>query len=324
MSRTVYKYRANTATDDNKVRRDIKTLLSHQLYAASFDSLNDPFETSAELPPDDKPGNEWVIGIKQMAYSAGVYSLIKPLDNETFPCSELMWAHYADSHKGFCIEYDLDILCQHYGDGFNVISELNVQYQANRPDISPDGDIDDALHSIFGIKSKAWEYENEYRIVFGSAGLKPVPKNAVKAIYFGLRMDLNQRRQIINGLKDDNIKFYQIERIENTYQLKATRLMFEYDYTIVDEEHLALVDNYTILYKSTNKDKGSIIEFIQLFRKEKTKKTNITIIDDERVMDIIDRSRNTWSSTERDIITNHWIAFSSFEAPDSVWMYPEK
>lgn len=184
MSRTVYKYRANTATDDNKVRRDIKTLLSHQLYAASFDSLNDPFETSAELPPDDKPGNEWVIGIKQMAYSAGVYSLIKPLDNETFPCSELMWAHYADSHKGFCIEYDLDILCQHYGDGFNVISELNVQYQANRPDISPDGDIDDALHSIFGIKSKAWEYENEYRIVFGSAGLKPVPKNAVKAIYF--------------------------------------------------------------------------------------------------------------------------------------------
>ena len=87
MSRTVYKYRANIATDDNNVRRDIKTLLSHQLYAASFDSLNDPFETSVELPPDDKPGNEWVIGIKQMAYSAVVYSLIKPLDNETFPCS---------------------------------------------------------------------------------------------------------------------------------------------------------------------------------------------------------------------------------------------
>lgn len=100
--------------------------------------------------------------------------------------------------------------------------------------------------------------------------------------------------------------------------------MFEYDYTIVDEKHLTLVDNYTILYKSSNKDKGSIIEFIQLFRKEKTKKTNITIIDDERVMDIINRSRNTWSSTERDIITNHWIAYSSFDAPDSVWMYPEK
>ena len=324
MSRTVYKYRANTAADDNNVRRDIKTLLSHQLYAASFDSLNDPFETSAELPPDDKPGNGWVIEIKRLVYSAGVYSLIKPLKNEIFPCNELMWAHYADSHKGFCIEYDLDILCQQYGDGFDVISELNVEYQTNRPYISPEGNIDDALEKIFGIKSNAWEYENEYRIVFGSTGLKQVPKNAVKAIYFGLRMDVNQRRQIIDGLKNDNIDFYQIERIDNTYQLKATRLMFEYDYTIVDEKHLTLVDNYTILYKSSNKDKGSIIEFIQLFRKDKTKKTNITIIDDERVMDIIDRSRDTWSLTEKVIITNHWIAYSPFEAPDSVWMYPEK
>lgn len=324
MSRIAYKYRANIVANDDSESRDTRTLLSHQLYAAPFVSLNDPFETSVELPPDDISGNEWVIGIKQLSYSAGVYSLIKPLNNESFPNNELMWAHYADSHRGFCIEYDLDILCQHYPEGFNVISELNVEYQINRPNISSDGNIDDILHKLFGIKSTAWEYENEYRIVFGSTGLKPVPKNAVKAIYFGLRMDVNQRRQIINGLKSDDIAFYQIERIENTYQLKATRLMFEYDYVIVDEEHLAKVDNFTILYKSDNKDRGSIYEFIQLFRQGKTKKTNITIIDDERVIKIIDRSRNTWSSEERDIITNHWIAFSSFESPDSVWMYPEK
>ena len=34
----------------------------------------------------------------------GIYSLSK-----TF-IDELLWAHYGNSHKGFCIEYDLDIL----------------------------------------------------------------------------------------------------------------------------------------------------------------------------------------------------------------------
>ena len=63
-----------------------------------------------------------------MAYSAGVYSLIKPLDNETFPCSELMWAHYADSHKGFCIEYDLDIRLAELYTNLPILSEPSKNY----------------------------------------------------------------------------------------------------------------------------------------------------------------------------------------------------
>lgn len=34
----------------------------------------------------------------------GIFSLSKRYDDE------LLWAHYSNSHKGFCIEYDLDQL----------------------------------------------------------------------------------------------------------------------------------------------------------------------------------------------------------------------
>lgn len=324
MTRIVYKYRANLMHTGDNVRRDTQTLLSHQLYAASFESLNDPFEASAELPPDDITGNGWVIALKQSTYSVGVYSLVKPAEGELFPKNELMWSHYADSHRGFCIEYDLDILCQSISHSFNLISSMDVSYQVNRPNIPREENLDKLLHKFCGTKSKAWEYENEYRLVFGDSGLKPIPAKAIKAIYFGLRIGLEERSQVIAGLKNENVEFYQMERVGNTYQLRATKLMFTYDYEIVDEEHLPVVDNYTILYKSPNKDKNTISEFVAYFRRNFTKKTNVTVIDDIRVMDIINRSRNTWSSAEHGIIANHWIAFSSFEAPKSIWMYPEK
>lgn len=324
MPRIAYKYRANSKMEADGTRLDINTLLSHQLYAAPLNSLNDPFEASVELPPDDIRGNEWVIAVKQSIYSAGIFSLFKPSDGESFPSNELMWSHYADSHKGFCIEYDLDVLCPITSKTFDLISTANINYQSNRPVVTNRDNLDVIIHKVFGTKSKAWEYENEIRLVFGNSGLKPVPVNAIKAIYFGLRMDLKERKQIIEGLRNEVIDFFQIEQIGNTYQLKATKLMFTFDYEIVEEEHLPRVDNYTILYKSSNKDRSTISEFVAEFRKNRTKGTNITIIDDIRVIDIIDRNRNTWTPTESDIISKHWIAFSSFDAPNSIWMYPEK
>jgi len=39
-----------------------------------------------------------------MSKKIGIFSLSKKYDDE------LLWAHYANSHKGFCIEYDLEIL----------------------------------------------------------------------------------------------------------------------------------------------------------------------------------------------------------------------
>lgn len=72
----------------------------------------------------------------QDLHTIGIYSLSKPKENETFPCNELLWAHYANSHKGFCIEYDLDILLKNHSSQFDIRNQIHVVYKNERPEVS--------------------------------------------------------------------------------------------------------------------------------------------------------------------------------------------
>ena len=170
--RVGYKYRANLANETGK-RRDTDSLIKGELYAPKMKDLNDPFEGSVDLPLSQEH-EHWVTPLLQESYSAGVYSMSKQKEGEVFPCNELLWAHYANSHKGFCIEYDLDKLdtC------ITAIIDyrIDVEYQENKPIISPEDSIEAKIKKAFSTKSLAWDYENEYRLVFGSSGVK---KNSI-------------------------------------------------------------------------------------------------------------------------------------------------
>ena len=70
----------------------------------------------------------------------------------------LMWAHYADSHRGICLEFD----------GFSTLmaQAQPVCYSANRQPINPYEDdqltmLDKALFT----KSEHWSYEAEWRFL---------------------------------------------------------------------------------------------------------------------------------------------------------------
>ena len=319
----VYKYRTNIEINGEK--RDTMQLTQNIIYASDMRNLNDPFEGSVELPKSYEH-EHWVTPIMQKLYSAGIYSLSKPKDGETFPCNELLWAHYANSHKGFCIEYDIEKLSSDMTSGFDVSNVINVTYENERPNVYKYDNIFQVQKKVFGTKSLAWEYENEIRLVFEKYGEKVISESAITAVYFGLRISLEDRRDIINRLSGRSIDFYQIERIENLYQLKATKLSFDYSYEIVNEDHLLKVDNYMILYKSPNKDKNSLIEFIEQFRQSLKRPTNITVIDDIRAQSVLQnyKPRNQMSKEEIEILAKHWIAYSSFDAPKYVWVYPER
>jgi hypothetical protein len=86
------------------------------------------------------------------------------------------------------------------------------------------------------------------------------------------------------------------------------------------------IDNYIIHYESPNKDKISIFEFVSKFRSELLRPSNITIIDDIRAKEILQNyiPRNQMSDNDIEIQSKHWIAYSSFDAPQFVLMYPEK
>ena len=75
-----------------------------------------------------------------------------------------MWSHYADGHKGFCIEYD-------FKDLKNINNLLPVAYSTDRPSIPLESiyncskdmstEVAKALLIALLTKDNIWEYENE-------------------------------------------------------------------------------------------------------------------------------------------------------------------
>ncbi|MFB2649527.1 DUF2971 domain-containing protein [Shewanella mangrovisoli] len=76
----------------------------------------------------------------------------------------LMWSHYADSHKGLMLEFDLDEIKKLtilYDDKI----EDNVQYTHSRAFEGVGNSLNEIRRHYFLSKSPPWGYENEYRLV---------------------------------------------------------------------------------------------------------------------------------------------------------------
>lgn len=84
--------------------------------------------------------------------------------------NSLMWSHYADSHRGFCIEYDFSGMEEK-----NKVLPFPVIYSTERPKLSLKYVLNrtekneqlgtQSLMSALLTKDRAWEYENEWRLL---------------------------------------------------------------------------------------------------------------------------------------------------------------
>lgn len=132
----------------------------------------------------------------------------------------MLWAHYGNSHKGFCIEYDLDILLEDYKHYFSVTySEKPADIGIT--DVSNKTRLFKVFKKIVGHKSSRWKYEQEIRILTDKFGVNQYKYCALKSVYFGLRMELNEQDKIMNRLKGRGVKYYKIEQIPKTYNFEA-------------------------------------------------------------------------------------------------------
>ena len=122
--------------------------------------------------------------------------------------NELMWAHYADSHKGVCIKYHFpNSITQLAGDHNSVICYFKDVTYSNK-DISQYSYKEAInMYDAFFLKGKQWEYENELRLLYfnleGEEGFHSIEaKNCIEAIYFGLKCSQENQDKIIEILKD--------------------------------------------------------------------------------------------------------------------------
>jgi hypothetical protein len=277
----VYKYRGS---DDRKIfERDLNAIEKNYFWSSDFSNLNDPCETTITsdqlikqskfiLPifgknskEKFKPVIEAVENLLSHTRKIGIYSLSKSQKDE------LLWAHYANSHKGFCIEYDLDILTKTCNN--SSIYNFPVIYKEKPPsidfkDIINSTDATITIQKMGGYKSLRWKYEEEIRIVTDEFGIHSYDFNALKSVYFGLRMEDSDKTEIMRRLTGRGINYFQIVRIPNTYEFTAESI----------KDLFYVKPNYfkEIITKNSN-DKACQIEIIEKNYFKFKKKANIKI-----------------------------------------------
>lgn len=197
------------------------SMLRHQeIYFASLHELNDPFEGQFQI--DDKVGDSF----EQRLNHRRVYCVAHG-DRSFVENAELMWTHYADSHCGFCIEYNESLL-----DGFkecvepadiqqNVWLKANYSLSATESMIISDNG-DKVLADVLRTKKRDYSYENEVRLVIHTNdaldSVRSV-KGAVSAIYLGCRMD-DVNKKTLKGIAEMlGVPCYKVERDKESFNL---------------------------------------------------------------------------------------------------------
>lgn len=179
----------------------VNSIQNSYLWFNSFSNYNDPYEGNCNLRTNYTPQqiSNWLNGLGFKAARVNEKQFASILDNvfqqtamQTRVCcftphndNVLMWAHYADSYKGVCVEYDMAALADMIG----IL--LPVKYEQNYPIVDYLNDPSNAIMQMVLTKSKDWEYEHEYRAVFDSLKNNDVhiPQHAIRSIILGSKVD---------------------------------------------------------------------------------------------------------------------------------------
>lgn len=158
----------------------------------------------------------------------------------TSPYSQLMWGGaYADFHKGFCVEYQIDKTSEEYKD--ILLNLYPVIYCKLRPNITErlakyqDSNFskeklwDIYFHGVLR-KSADWAYQDEWRCLLpfdkNSANYN-VPFLPISKVFLGNRIAKKDRARIIEICNQKNIPYVGVRRADNVFEMKDFDILCE-------------------------------------------------------------------------------------------------
>ena len=173
----------------------LKTLSERRLRVSRIAELNDPFEwrigSPGETPEQAARGRQVFDGFAQTINTKlGIISM------SAVATDPVIWAHYADSHKGMAFEFD------HYRvSGLHAIvySHALPMFDVTRF-IDEGVDNEPVFHVLLAAlcrKSTTWAYEREYRVHLELSEcdeedghyFTPIPENFLKRVILGIRCE---------------------------------------------------------------------------------------------------------------------------------------
>ena len=143
--------------------------------------------------------------------------------------SPLMWSHYADQHRGVCVEYDVSTL--ESTDLHRVTYDQPREVRASRVrDWLINGDEaakEEVERACLLTKSRQWSYEAEWRLI-GKVGLQDCRMD-LKSVTFGMRSSLSVQYCVVKALNGAArpVKFWEIGIPSKRFDL--TRRLIDVD-----------------------------------------------------------------------------------------------
>lgn len=207
-----------------------------ELYFASPEQLNDPFDCRVNwksairnalqqnICPQRREDLELILKEfthKDPHLEAGICCFTVNLDNP------LMWSHYANSHSGVCLYYEIpsDFFVDQFPTGNDpyFVGVSPVSYgDRNFTDWLVSGDLGDpvageavesAVARIFSTKSSHWAHEMEARLVMSRPGPIQIDPRFLKQITFGFKATERDKNLVAKtALRNhENMEFYEAQ-----------------------------------------------------------------------------------------------------------------
>lgn len=153
-------------------------------------------------------------------------------------CNELLWAHYADGHRGFALQFTSDNMFfqPDATDSETLTGAQPVIYANDRPTLTEIIDENNRLELFFFRKSLSWAYEEEWRIVRSIAradesmnkngeaiALFRFPPKALNAVILGYRASVTLVQTVTNALAANHeyrhVKLLRADFAKDSYQI---------------------------------------------------------------------------------------------------------
>ena len=149
------------------------------------------------------------------------------------PFSVLMWSHYADNHRGFCIEYESSGISDEnrhiYGNLYPIIytdkrTDLaNIYIESNTSSNYNSRNLWSMYKYGFLCKSLDWKYQKEWRLISYDKMITDENNCCkffnIKKVYLGNKMSYDERKKIIGICKDKGIPYTGVILHPNKFEM---------------------------------------------------------------------------------------------------------
>jgi hypothetical protein len=178
----------------------IDDLKKSRIRVSTFDTLNDPFEMMPYRRYSSEARQPYNRVLRKISKKWGLLSFSKTW------IDQLLWAHYADKHKGIALGFGIS--------GYEI---LKVDYTPDKIreklELTDDEEKnEEKFLSLAKGKYQEWAYEKEYRILVELNDCKPEKGNffipfgkglEIEEIVLGCRLDSEEDREKVSRLAND-------------------------------------------------------------------------------------------------------------------------